>query len=75
MKKKYYVIFISLLVLGIAAGIFYLQVIRPASAELPDDIVMTTAFGEEYSFADRPKKARLIEFMYTDVLMFVLSQR
>lgn len=65
MKKKYYVIFISLLVLGIAAGIFYLQVIRPASAELPDDIVMTTAFGEEYSFADRPKKARLIEFMYT----------
>lgn len=65
MKKKYYVISAIILVVGISIGIFYLQVIRPAAAELPNDVVMTTAFGEEYDFAERPKKARLIEFMYT----------
>lgn len=64
--KKIYIIFVSLLVLGISTGIFYLKVIRPGTAELPNDVVMETAFEEEYSFADLPKKARLIEFMYTN---------
>lgn len=64
--KKLYVIFIVLLVLGIGSGIFYLKVIRPGNAELPKDVVMETAFGEEYDFAEMPKKARLIEFMYTN---------
>lgn len=64
--KKIYIIFAVLLILGISSGIFYLKVIRPGNAELPKDIVMETAFGEEYSFADMPKKARLIEFMYTN---------
>src|SRR5699024_7944246 len=52
--------------LGIASGIFYLKVIRPGNAELPEDIVMETAHGNEFSFAELPKKARLIEFMYTN---------
>lgn len=65
MKKKYYIISVIIIVLGIAAGIFYLEVIRPGNAKLPDDVVMTTAFGDEYDLGDRPKKARLIEFMYT----------
>ncbi len=63
--KKFYIAFISILVLGIAAGVFYLQVYRPGTAELPKDVVMETAFGEDYDFADMPKRARLIEFMYT----------
>lgn len=64
--KKLYIIFAVLLVFGISSGIFYLQVIRPGNAELPQDIVMETAFGEQFAFADLPKKARLIEFMYTN---------
>lgn len=64
--KKIYISFTALLVLGISAGIFYLAVIRPGSAELPKDVVMETAFEEEFTFEDMPKKARLIEFMYTN---------
>lgn len=65
MKKKFYIIFISILVVGIAAGIFFLQVIRPGTQELPEDVVMETAFNEEFDFGELPKRARLIEFMYT----------
>lgn len=65
MKIKYYVISFAIILLGIAVGIFYLQVIRPGNAELPQDVVMETAFEEEYAFSEMPKKARLIEFMYT----------
>ena len=64
--KKMDIWFTALLVLGIGAGIFYLEVVRPGTAEIPRDITMETAFNEEYSFADLPKKARLIEFMYTN---------
>lgn len=64
--KKIYISFIALLILGIGAGVFYLQVVRPGSAELPDDVVMKTMFDDDYSFAEMPKKARLIEFMYTN---------
>lgn len=64
--KKIYIIFSLLLVLGISAGVFYLKVIRPGNTELPKDVVMKTAFNEDFSFAELPKKARLIEFMYTN---------
>lgn len=64
--KKIYIIFTSLLIIGISAGVYYLKVVRPGNAELPEDVMMETAFDEEYSFADLPKKARLIEFMYTN---------
>lgn len=63
--KKFYIAFTSILILGIAAGVYYLEVYRPGTADLPNDVVMQTAFGEEYDFSDRPKRARLIEFMYT----------
>lgn len=65
MKKRYYILAFAIVAIGIGIGIFYLQVIRPGNAELPKDVVMETAFEEEYSFAELPKKARLIEFMYT----------
>lgn len=64
--KKIYIIFSVLLVLGISTGVYYLKVIRPGNAELPKDVIMETAFGEELPFADLPEKARLIEFMYTN---------
>ncbi len=64
--KSIYIGFASLLVIGIAAGVFYLKVIQPGSLKLPDDVVMETAFENEYDFNDLPKKARLVEFMYTD---------
>jgi len=63
--RKFYIIFISLFVLGVGVGIFYLQVIRPGSAELPNNVTMETAFEESFEFADLPKRARLVEFMYT----------
>ncbi|HLS67076.1 MAG TPA: SCO family protein [Pseudogracilibacillus sp.] len=65
MTKKHYIIAAIIVALGIAAGVYYLEVYRPGTAELPDDVIMETAFGEQYDFGDRPKKARLIEFMYT----------
>lgn len=52
--------------LGISIGVYYLKVVRPGNAELPTDVVMETAFNEEYSFGELPKKARLVEFMYTN---------
>lgn len=64
--KKIYITFATLAVIGISAGILYLTVIRPGSVELPEDLVMETAFGGEYSFADLPPKIRLIEFMYVN---------
>lgn len=63
--KKFYIISFSIVILGIGIGIFFLEVIRPGAAELPKDVVMETAFNEKYDFEDRPKRARLIEFMYT----------
>lgn len=65
MKKSYYIGAFLIVLIGIGIGIFYLEVVRPASANIPQDIVMETAFGEEFDFAEMPKKARLIEFMYT----------
>lgn len=66
--KKFYIIFIVLFVIGVSSGIYYLKVIRPGTAKIPQDIIMETAFEEDFSFNfdDQPKKARLIEFMYTN---------
>lgn len=64
--KKFYITFVILLIIGIGSGIYYLEVVRPGSAELPEDIVMDTAFDGEYSFADMDKKVRIIEFMYVN---------
>src|SRR5690625_1747470 len=65
--RNFYIAFIVLFILGVSAGIFYLKVIRPGTANIPEHIVMETAFNEEYqfNFEEQPKKARLIEFMYT----------
>ena len=64
--KKIYITFVTLAVIGISAGILYLTVIRPGSVELPEDVVMESAFGGEYSFKDLPPKIRLVEFMYVN---------
>ncbi|WP_102347422.1 SCO family protein [Bacillus sp. Marseille-P3661] len=64
--KKAYIVFIALAVIGISSGILYLTVVRPGSVELPEDIIMETAFGSQYDFSDRPKRVRLIEFMYVN---------
>ena len=66
MSKKFYIICASIIILGISSGVFYLQVLRPGAAEIPKDIVMETPFNNEYDFGNEPKKARLIEFMYTN---------
>lgn len=63
--KKFYIGFAILFVLGIGAGIYYLEVYRKGNVHLPEDVVMESAFGEEVDFAELPKRARLIEFMYT----------
>ncbi|HHW39317.1 MAG TPA: SCO family protein [Bacillales bacterium] len=64
--KKIYIWFITLSVIGISIGILYLTIIRPGSVKLPEDVVMESAFGGEYSFANLPPKIRLIEFMYVN---------
>ncbi|HLR41704.1 MAG TPA: SCO family protein [Pseudogracilibacillus sp.] len=63
--KKFYIGFAILFVLGVGAGIYYLEVYRKGNVHLPEDVVMESAFGEEVDFADLPKRARIVEFMYT----------
>ncbi len=64
--KKIYILFISLLVIGVSAGVFYLTVVRQSGVEVPD-VMMETAYGEEYSFYNDSKdKVKLIEFIYTN---------
>src|SRR5699024_9564745 len=64
MKRSYYIISIVVILLGIGLGIFYLKVIRPGNANIPDDIILETAFGNEYHFGEMKKTAKIIEFMY-----------
>ncbi|MFC0523537.1 SCO family protein [Pontibacillus salicampi] len=65
MHKKWYVLFISILVTGIVSGITYLEFFRDAGVKLPTDVNMTTASGEAYDLAQMDKKVRIVEFMYT----------
>ncbi|MBA4535700.1 SCO family protein [Bacillus aquiflavi] len=64
--KKLYITFVILLVIGIAAGIYYFTGYRQSKMEFPQEITMETHTGEEYSFKDMPPKVRLLEFMYTN---------
>jgi len=65
LQKKWYITFITLLVVGIAIGISYVQFWRDAGVQLPTDVTMQTAYGEEYKFDEMEPKVRLVEFMYT----------
>lgn len=65
MKRSYYIMAAVAIVLGIAAGIYYLKEIRPGNANIPEDIVLETAFGEEYPLGEMKDTAKIIEFMYT----------
>ncbi|MCA1030944.1 SCO family protein [Bacillus timonensis] len=62
--KKIILTFTALLIIGISAGILYFTVYRESKMELPKDVVMETAFGEEFAFAKMEPKVRLLEFMY-----------
>lgn len=65
MKKLYWTLG-SLFVLFVGAGIFYFSVYRQWQMELPRDITMETAWGEEYRFSEMEPKVRLLEFIYTN---------
>ncbi|MFJ7745658.1 SCO family protein [Peribacillus sp. NPDC097295] len=64
--KKIYIIFTTLLVIGIGSGIYYFTEYRQSKMEFPEDIVMNTQEGGTYSFSDLKPKVRLLEFMYLD---------
>jgi len=64
-KIRYYVLSAAIVLIGIAIGIYYLTVIRPGNANLPDDVVLETAFGGEFDFGNTPDTVKIIEFMYT----------
>ncbi|ALF12017.1 SCO family protein [Parageobacillus thermoglucosidasius] len=64
--KKLYLSLTILFILCVGAGVFYFTVYRQAKMELPKDVVMETAWGEEYRFSDEKPKIRLLEFMYTN---------
>ncbi|BDG48502.1 hypothetical protein PspKH34_30630 [Parageobacillus sp. KH3-4] len=64
--KKLYLSLTILFILCISAGAFYFTVYRQAKMQLPNDVVMETAWGEEYRLSDGKSKIRLLEFMYTN---------
>ncbi|MBA2874835.1 SCO family protein [Thermaerobacillus caldiproteolyticus] len=64
--KKIYLTLISLFIICVGAGILYLTVYRQAKMELPRDITMETAWGDEYRFSEMKPKVRLLEFIYTN---------
>lgn len=64
--KKIYWTLGSLFVIFVGAGIFYFSVYRQWQMELPRNITMETAWGDEYRFSDMKPKVRLLEFIYTN---------
>ncbi|WP_285754785.1 SCO family protein [Parageobacillus sp. G301] len=64
--KKLYLSLTILFILCVGAGAFYFTVYRQSKMELPSDVVMETAWGDEYRFSDMKPKIRLLEFMYTN---------
>lgn len=64
MQKKYYVLFSVIIAVGIGLGIMYLEVWRDAGVGLPEDVTMTTAYGQEFTFQNLEPKVRIVEFFY-----------
>lgn len=65
MKLRHYILSAAIVLIGIGIGIYYLTVIRPGNANLPDDVVLETAFGGEFDFGNTPNTVKIVEFMYT----------
>ncbi|MGN1387251.1 MAG: SCO family protein [Bacillus sp. (in: firmicutes)] len=63
--KKIYITFVTLLVLGIGSGIYYFTAYKQSKMILPENLVLQTYEGRDFSFNEMPPKVRLIEFMYT----------
>ncbi|MFJ7848787.1 SCO family protein [Peribacillus sp. NPDC097206] len=64
--KKIYIIFTTLLVIGIGSGIYYFTEYRQAKMAFPEEITMNTHDGGTYSFSNLKPKVRLLEFIYLD---------
>jgi protein SCO1/2 len=64
-KLRHYILSAAIVLIGIGIGIYYLTVIRPGNANLPDDVVLETAFGGEFDFGNTPNTVKIVEFMYT----------
>ena len=63
--KKIYITCAIILVIGISTGIYYFTDYKQSKMILPEDLVLQTYKGEEFSFEHAAPKVRLIEFMYT----------
>lgn len=63
--KKIYITFVTLLVLGIGSGIYYFTGYKQSKMIIPENLVLQTYEGNDFSFSNMPPKVRLIEFMYT----------
>lgn len=63
--KKIYITFVTLLVLGIGSGIYYFTAYKQSKMIIPENLVLQTYEGRDFSFNEMPPKVRLIEFMYT----------
>mgnify|MGYP003436637272 FL=1 len=63
--KNIYITFVTLLVLGIGSGIYYFTAYKQSKMTLPENLVLQTYEGRDFSFNEMPPKVRLIEFMYT----------
>ncbi|MGM9927217.1 MAG: SCO family protein [Bacillus sp. (in: firmicutes)] len=64
--KKLYITFIILLIISIGAGIYYFTDYRESKMSYPNDLILYTHKGEDFSFDHLTPKVRLIEFMYTE---------
>jgi protein SCO1/2 len=64
--KKLYLSLASLFIICVGAGILYFTVYKQAKMKLPNDVVMETAWRNEYHFNEMKPKIRLLEFMYTN---------
>ena len=63
--KKIYITFVTLLVIGISSGIYYFTAYKQSKMVLPENLVLQTYQGNDFSFDEMTPKVRLIEFMYT----------
>lgn len=64
--KKLYITFVTLLVIGVSAGVYYFTGYKQGQMHFPEEIVMETVKGEKYSFKEMPPKVRLLEFIYLE---------